>query len=164
MPKNYNLTKKLQPMPQEKAYDQDKDLQGVLVDIVTKMREEANQAMYNDWGISPKELKSCSIKLFGSDPLHITLQVNESGGAYRLPQQNVNDLQLQSKGTLKLLEKFETALKKEFKARTKKTLKISKGKTDVNWEMVALNGLYQFVAIKQADVTTELDGQSWAKE
>lgn len=147
----------------EKAYDLNKDLPATLHDIVAKMKEESNQAMYNDWGISPKQLKACDVKVFGEGP-KITLQVFEYSGAYRLPQQHPRDLQNEAQGTIKLLIKFETALKKEFKKRTGKALKISKGKTDVNWSVVALNGLYQFVAVKRAEVNTELEGQTWDKE
>ncbi len=163
MPKNYLITKKVKEMPMEKAYDQDKDLSATLKDIVDKMKDETDKAMYNDWGISPKQLKFCNIKLYGN-PLKITLQVFENSGAYRLPEVHPRDLQNDANGTLKLLDKFEKALKKEFKTRTGKALKISKGSSDVSWSKIALNGLYQFVAIKQAEVSTELDGQSWEKE
>lgn len=164
MPKNYLVTKKLKDMPQEKAYDQDKDLKATLHDIVDKMKDEANKAMYNDWDVSPKDLKHCDIKVFGSNPTKVTLKVTQQSGAYRLPKMNPRDVQQEANNTLKVLKKFEAALKKEFKKRTGKTLRISSGETNVNWGLVALNGLHQFVAIKEADVKTELEGQSWEKE
>lgn len=156
------ITSKDQSQP-EKVYDGDKDLPHSLHQIVADMKEKANQEMYNDWSISYKDLKTCDIKTTGTGK--IALEVNQFfGGLFQVGKEDVKEMVERGKDTKKLLDKFESALKKEFKKRTGKTLKMTNVETFVNWELVSSNHLYRFFAIRTADLKTELDGQSYSDE
>lgn len=161
----FQITKKLKDMPHEWAYEQGRDLPAVLHNIVVDMREEVDQNMINDWSISPKQLKSCNVKVHGTgEKPRIELRVSEMQGGYRVPAENPCILADRASDTVKLLDKFEKALKKEFKKRTGKTLSIKKPDLRVDWQMIALNGLYQFIALRVGECNTELPSQEWERK
>ncbi len=154
------ITPKEQSEP-EKMYDPDKDLFHTLHQVVRDMKEMANQEMYNDWGISYKQLKTCDIKTTGTGK--IAFEVNHfHGGLFQVGKEDRDELIARQKDTKKLLDKFEESVKKEFKKRTGKTLKMTNAETHINWELVSSNALYRFYAIRIADLKTELDGQSYS--
>lgn len=164
MPKDPNLITKFKPMPREIAYEQGKDLTSTLHNIVVDMREERDQSMINDWGISPLQLKQCLIRVHGTGKKpKVEFRVSEFHGGYRHPGADPCELANRAKDTRKLLTKFEKAVKKEFKRRTGKTLSIRKAEEKVDWQAVASNGLYKFIALKVGDCHTELEPQSWEK-
>lgn len=147
----------------EKTFEKEKDLLSTLHQISVDIREEYDQEMYKDWGIPPKMMKWCRIKTFLDldGNTNIQLLVDELSGGYRINKENPKELEKKGLETKKLLDKFEKSIRNEFKKRTGKTLKISKGDTIIDWELIALNGLYRFYAIKTAEVKTELDGQTY---
>lgn len=147
----------------EKTFEKEKDLLSTLHQIAVDLREEYDQEIYSKWGIPPKMAKWCRLKTFTDldGDINIQLLVNELSGGYRINKEYPSELEKRGVETKKLLEKFEKLVRAEFKKRTGKALKISKGDTIVDWELIALNGLYNFFAIKTAKVRTELDGQSY---
>lgn len=155
-------TTKLKPMEREWVYEQGRDLTSTLYNIVQDMREEVNQEMINDWSVSPKQLKNCAVRVHGTgENPRVEVRVSEMAGGYRVPAENPCVLADRAKDTIKLLDKFEKALKKEFKKRTGKTLTLKKPELRVDWQQVALNGLYQFVALRIGECTTKLQPQEW---
>ena len=155
-------SKGFKDMPQEFVYEQGKDLTSVLYNIVVDIREENDQSMVNDWSISPNQLKGCDIRIHGTgEKPRIEFRVSEFQGGYRVPAENPCTLADRAKDTVKLLDKFEKSIKKEFKKRTGKTLTIKKPELRVDWQLVALNGLYQFVALRIGEIGTELPSHEW---
>lgn len=148
--------------PRIPVFDQNKDLPSVLHQIVQDMKENSEKELYNKWGFPWKKVANFKIKMRGNDGLELLFFKLEGG--FRVPQEDRNILQRKALETKKDLEKFEKALKKEFKERTGKTLRLSKGKVDCNYELVAYNGLYRFFTIKQCDVKTELDGHTYGED
>lgn len=164
MPKDPHLLTKFKPMEREPVYEQGKDLVSTLKNIVVDMREERDQSMINDWGISPLQLKQCLIRVHGTESSpKVEFRVSEMQGGYRVPAENPCVLADRASDTVKMLDKFVKAVKKEFKRRTGKTLKTKKPETRVDWQQVALNGLYQFIALQIAECTTELPPQDWER-
>jgi hypothetical protein len=158
-------TTKIKPAERQFVYEQGKDLTSTLYNIVQDMREEVDQNMINDWSISPKQLKSCSAKVHGTgENPRVELRVSEMAGGYRVPAENPCVLSSRASDTVKLLDKFEKALKKEFKKRTGKALTIKKPQLRVDWQQVALNGLYQFIALRVGECTTKLQPQEWERK
>ncbi len=165
MPKDPNLITKLKPMLRQIVYEQGKDLTSTLKNIVVDMREERDQSMINDWGISPLQLKQCLVRVYGTeDKPKVEFRVSEMHGGYRVPAENPCVLSDRAGDTVKMLDKFEKAVKKEFKRRTGKTLSVKKPETRVDWQMISLNGLYQFTALKIGECTTELPPQEWERK
>lgn len=146
----------------ERAYEQEKDLPAVLKQVAIDLREESDQALYSQWGINPKEVEWCDIKIrgVGDEGVSVEFVVNQHVGGLRLPVP-VAELDKRMAETEKVLGRYESAFRKLFKEKTGKALRLSKAKTFVNREQVALNGLYRFFAIKQAMVRTELDGNPY---
>lgn len=158
-------TKGFKEMESNKVYHEDKDIVATLHAIKTKLKDDADKAMYNDWGIAPTQLKSCDIKVSkdSDDKIVVQLKVNEFHGGFRVPSEDPRHLEARGKETLELLKKLESAVKKEFKEKTGKTLRLEKSTPKVDWQLVALNGLYQFVALRSAKVNTELDKHEFDK-
>lgn len=140
----------------EPVYDQTKDLHAVLFQIVEDLKEQANDELRSQLAVSWKELKWCDIK-FGGNTLE--LRVNILDGALREPQKHVQELQKKLREVYDVLHRFESAVRKEFKKRTKKALTWVKPKEFANYELVALNGVYRFYALKIGEVKTTLPGQ-----
>ena len=160
----YQITK-VKPAERQFVYEQGRDLTSILHNIVQDMREEVDQEMINDWSISPKQLKSCSVRVHGTgENPRVELRVSEMAGGYRVPAENPCVLADRGKDTVRLLDKFEKAVKKEFKKRTGKTLTIKKPELRVDWQQVALNGLYQFIALRVGECTTKLKPQEWERK
>jgi hypothetical protein len=152
------ITEKDQPQI-EPVYEQGKDYFQVLHQIVVDVREDADRAIKGKWGIPFKSLKHCNVKLGANGALLII--VFELHGGFRVRNETNEVLQKRAMDTRKLLGTFEKELKKEFKKRTKKDLKLSKGETQTSFEQIAQNGLYRFWAVKTCEVKTELDGQEY---
>jgi len=148
---------KFKDSEREPVYEQGKDVVSTLHNIANDIREDANQAMINDWSISPKALKSCNLKVHGTnDVMKVEFRVSEFQGGYRVPAENPHILAARADETYKLLKKFEDLVKKEFKSRAGKTLTLKNKKENVDWKLVALNGLYQFTAVKVYDCPVDL--------
>lgn len=147
----------------ERAFEPEKDVFQVLHQIASDLREKNDQSIYKDWGIPYKDGVWFDVKVSGlsNGNLSLRLDLHELVGGYRVNQERPSELESRSKDTKKLFDKFERELKKEFKKRSGKALSCSKGKTTVNWELVALNGLYRFFVVKVCEVKTKLDGQTW---
>lgn len=165
MSNKHLITKGLKEMESGKVYHEDKDVVATLHAIKTKLRDDVDKAMYNDWGIAPEKLKSCDLKVSKDSDGKIVLQlkVSEMHGGHRVPVEDPRNLEARGKETLALLKKLEAAVKKEFKEKTGKTLRLAASDAKVDWQLVALNGLYQFVALRSAKVNTELDKHEFDK-
>lgn len=144
--------------PMEPVYDQTKDLHAVLFQIVEDLKEKTNEELRSRLAVSWKELKWCDIK-FGGNTLE--LRVNVIDGSLREPQKNPAELQKRAKEAFTVLHRFEDAVRKEFKKRTKKALTWISPKEFCNHELIAANGLYRFYALKIGQVKTVLGGQKF---
>lgn len=147
----------------ERVFVQGNDLAASLKQTMIDIREENDQEMYKAWGLSPKELKWCEIKIrgVGDEGVSMEFHVNQLVGGYRTTWLAPQELDKRMLETEKVLKKFESVFRKRFKELTGKALKLSNQKTFVDREEVALNGLYRFFAIKEAQVKTELEGQNF---
>lgn len=145
--------------PIEPVFDLNKDVVRVLHQIVEDMKEDADRGIKQKWGIPFKNLKNCDVKT-GADG-NVILLVFEHHGGFRVSQEDSTVLHKRALDTKKLLNTFEKELKKEFKERTGKALRFSKGITQCDFQLVAQNGLYRFWAFKNCQVKTELDGQEY---
>lgn len=150
----------------EKSFEKEKDILSTLHQIAVDLREDNDQEMYKTWGLPPKMAKWCRMKTTTDKDGDIAVQllVDELSGGYRINKENPKELEKRGLETKRILDKFEKLIRGEFKKRTGKTLKLSKGDLIIDWELIALNGLYRFFAIKTAKVRTELDGQSWPED
>lgn len=137
-------------------FDQTKDLKSVIHQIAADLREKANWELHGTQ-TSWKDLKTCDVQMSGNN---LTIRVNAMDGSLRQPRKNASELQAKMKQTTVLLDRFETALRKEFKKRTGRTLSWKNKKEMSDCEMIALNGLHRFYAIRTGEVTTELAGNS----
>jgi hypothetical protein len=140
----------------EPLFDQTKDLKSVIYQIAADLREKANWELHGTQ-TSWKDLKTCDVKMSG-DTLEI--KVNAMDGSLRQPRLHLGELQNKIKQTKVLLDRFETALRKEFKKRTGRALSWKNKKEIADCEMIALNGLHRFYAIRVGQITTELAGNS----
>lgn len=145
----------------EPVYDQSKDLHATLFQIVEDLKEKRNEELRQELAVSWKELQWCDIK-FGGNTLE--LRVNILDGALREPQKHTQELQKKLKEVYAVLDRFEKAVRKEFKNRTKKALTWNKPKEFANFELIAMNGLYRFYALKVGEIKTTLPGQSFSDE
>lgn len=156
---------KIKPGEREWVYEQGRDLASTLHNIVVDMRQEVDQSMINDWSITPKQLKSCHVRIHGTgENPRVEFRVSEMAGGYRTPAENPCVLADRASDTVKLLDKFQKSLKKEFKKRTGKVLTIKKPKLVVDWQQIALNGLYQFIAARIGECSTQLETQEWERK
>lgn len=159
---DFSASKEKKQSEMEPVYRLDKDLSTVLHQIVKDLSDKENSEIRNKWGVSFKEMSWCNLRL-GGDALE--LKVEKLDGSLREPVMQVAEIRKKLKETETLLGKFEKAVKKEFKERTGKTLSfVGKGKTGSDHGLVALNGLYRFVAYKRAIIKTSLDGQSFEND
>lgn len=146
----------------EPVFRLDRDLGSVVHQIAQDLRNKENSELYKNYGVSWKEMSWCSVKMAGDI---LQLKVERLDGSFREPALNVDELRKKNKEILDLLKKFEKTLRKEFKSRTGKAFSFT-GKTveKADFERVALNGVYRFVAMKKGHVRTTLDGQSFDKD
>lgn len=144
----------------EPVFDREKDLQSVLFQIVEDLKEKQNDKLRSRLAVSWKELQFCNIN-FGGDTLE--LKINIIDGSLREPQKNPAELQKRLREAYNVLHKFEDAVRKEFKSRTGKSLIWTESREFASHEMVALNGLYRFYALKAGKVKTSLEGQQFAE-
>lgn len=145
--------------PMEPVFDVNKDVFRVLHQIVVDMREDADRGLKKKWGVPFKCLKHCNVKTGANNTL--ILLVYELHGGFRTRHEDATVLQKRAGDTRKLLKTFENELKKEFKERTGKALRLSKGVTHCDSELIAQNGLYRFWAFKNCEIRTESEGQEY---
>lgn len=133
----------------ERVYDKENDLTAILHQIKVDLREEYDQSLYSQWGISPKEMKWCDIKVSGHGADHIRLELKAEflAGGYRIGIPSY-ELDKRNEEVIKLLNKFEKAVRDKYKEYTGKALRLSKVETASNREKVAFNDLYRFFAIR----------------
>jgi hypothetical protein len=143
----------------EPVFDLDKETFRVLHQIVQDMKEDADRTKIKNWGVPVKSLKNCSIKTHSNGTA--SLVVFELHGGLRVRQEPEENLRKRSMETVKLLKLFEKELKKRFKDKTGKALKLTQEQTSCHHELVATNGLYRFWAYKHCYIKTELDGQEY---
>jgi hypothetical protein len=68
-----------------------------------------------------------------------------------------------SRDTVNLLSKFEKEIRKQFKERTGKALTLKDAKIFVNWQKIALNGLYKYVAVKSGVYNDKIEPNEYGK-
>ena len=145
----------------EPVYDQTKDLKAVIFQIVEDLKEQTNEELRSRLAVSWKELQWLNAKMGGNV---LELRITIADGSLRMPQRHPQELQKKSKESLDVLGRVESAIRKEFKKRTGKALTWVNPKEATDYQLVALNGLYNFYAIKVGEVKTVLAGQSFDRE
>jgi hypothetical protein len=129
----------------------------VLSTIVNEMKLDNNE-IARKWNMSWQQAKSCNISFSGDE---VILKVEQRKGGFRISGEDPRNLLGELNEVRKVLSKFEDAIRKEFKKRTGKTLRLKERKIVSNFEPVAYNGLYRFFAVKIATASAALDGQQW---
>lgn len=147
--------------PMEPVFDFNANVENVVNQIVVDLREKSNDEIRKSHGVAWKELEGFNCKMAG-DVLQIS--VTRLDGSLRMPQVDPKELQKRLKETYDCLHKFEKALREEFRKRTKKALTWQDPKEHSDYQLVAMNGLYQFVAKKIGKVKTVLPGQVYARD
>lgn len=139
------------------AINLDQNLQSVLQTITNEMKLDSNK-LAAKYDLPWKELEYCNISFTGKEEgQELTMKVEDRKGGFRVGAGDAAALQAKLSDIRKTLSNFEKALKKEFKERTGKALRLTKPKEIANYEMVALNGLYRFFAIKTVCVDASLE-------
>jgi hypothetical protein len=141
----------------EPVYDQTVDLQATIHQIVSDLKEQQNQDMRKVYALPWKEVEYASVK-FGGNKLELI--VNILDGSLREPKRNPAELQARLKDVYDILHRFEDAVRKEFRKRTGKALTWVDPKEFGDCELIALNGLHRYFAIKLGEVKTKLVGQA----
>lgn len=147
--------KQTQPEP---VFDFYANVENVVNQIVADLREEQNEEVRQKHGVNYKELQWFNCKMSGNV---LQISVQKTNGSLRMPKLPPQELQKILKETLDCLHKFESALREEFRKRTGKALTWIDPKEWADFELVAMNGLYQFFARKIGKVKTVLPGQSF---
>lgn len=142
-----------------RVYKLDRDLEQVIHNIVVSLKND--KEMTNKWNLGPKQDHWFNVKIQGPE---MELRVECLKGGWRTQRLDVNEMQQYAKEVVKLLGKFEKAVRSEFKERTGKALRWGKGKEYVNYEPVALNNLYKFYAFKSGPVRVSVDRQEWNED
>ena len=145
----------------EPVFDFNSNVETVIHQIVSDLNEEKNEELRNKLGVSWKELQWFKVKT-GQNYLEITLNLFD--GSLREPKKNAQECQKKLKEVVKLLEKFESSLRTEFRSRTKKALTWVDSDIKADFELVALNGLCRFYACKFGEIKTKLPGQTFDGE
>jgi hypothetical protein len=147
------------------VYEQGKDAISVLHNIVSDMRDERNKEMLNRWDISHTELKGCDIKVSsaGVGAYSISIIATEYKGDLRKFPMDASMQKKLSRDTVNLLSKFEKEIRKQFKERTGKALTLKDAKIFVNWQKIALNGLYKYVAVKSGVYNDKIEPNEYGK-
>lgn len=146
------------------AINLDQNLQSVLQQITSEMKMAGNK-LAAKYDLPWRELEYCNISFTGKEEgQELTMKVENRKGGFRVGRSdptinsfNAKELQSHLQDIRKILKNFEKALKKEFKERTGKALRLTKPKEFANYELVAANGLYRFFAIKVAEVDASLE-------
>lgn len=147
-----------------RAYAQEQDLDALVHQCDVDLREENDQGIYNDW-LPYKQSKWCRLKTYGNGEtgeLRVVFMVDRLDNGLRVPRTDSKEINKFCRETEKILEKYIKAFRECFKNKAGKAVRLSKMKAHPTQAApVALNGLYRIVAMKEAVVTTKLDGQSW---
>lgn len=146
------------------AINLDQNLQSVLQQITSELKLEGNK-LAAKYDLPWRDLEYCNISFTGTeDGKELTMKVENRKGGFRVGKAdptvnafNAKELQSYLGDIRKILKNFEKALKKEFKEKTGKALRLTSPKEFANYELVATNGLYRFFAIKTAAVDASLD-------
>lgn len=147
--------------PMEPVFDLNADVQRVVHQIISDLREKENDELRKKLAVNWKELEWFNVKFSGNV---MQISVTKLDGSLRMPQAPPGELQKRLKECYECLHKFEKALREEFRDRTGKALTWKDAKEHADFQLVALNGLYQFVAKKIGEVKTVLPGQSYDKK
>jgi hypothetical protein len=147
--------------PQEPVYDFFGDVQTVIGQIVSDLKEKDNTELRKRMAVNWKELQWYNAKMTGTK---LQISIEKTEGGLRTPKYSQLELQKLLKETMSSLRKFETALREEFRKRTGKALTWIDPKEFADYQLVAMNGLYLFVAKKVGEVKTILPGQKFEKE
>jgi uncharacterized protein YfaP (DUF2135 family) len=94
----------------------------------------------------------------------LMISIEKKDGSLRMPRKSVVELQKELANTRKELDRFETALRSEFRKRTGKALTWVNPETKGDFQMIAHNGLHLFVVKKFGDIKTTLPGQKFDDE
>lgn len=149
--------KKIEVTDRVPSFKLDQDMHSVISSLVYEMKEDNNK-LAAKYDLPWTQAKYCNVQFEGDQ---IIMKVEERKGGFRIRGENGKVLNSQLADVIKLGEKFEKAIKKEFKERTGKALTIKGKSTKSDFEMVAYNGLYRFFTITTGKVSSKVEGQSF---
>ncbi len=145
----------------EPVFDLYGDVQNVVYQIVADLKEKENDELRKRLAVSWKELEWFNAKMAGKT---LQISITKLDGSLREPKFHPDELQKRIREAYDCLHRFEAALRKEFKNRTGKALTWVKPKEFADSQLVAMNGLHQFVAKKIGEIKTTLPGQKYENE
>jgi hypothetical protein len=144
----------------EPVFDFNADVDTVVHQIVSDLREKQNDELRKRLAVSWKELEWVKVKT-GGNKLEISVDLLD--GSLRQPKKNPAECQKKLKETIRVLERFEDAIRKEFRSRTNKALTWVDPHVHADFELIALNGLCRFFARKFGEIKTSLPGQKFSE-
>lgn len=137
------------------VYKLDRDIEQVLHNIINAWNN--NKDYKQRWNMNPKEQVWVNIRVQGD---HLELRVEALKGGWRESNRfDIVEMQRFAEDVRKALVQAEKDLRKEFKEKTGKAFRWSKGKVSCRYEPVALNGLYKFYATKGGQIKVNLPRQ-----
>lgn len=148
----------------ERAYLPENDILHAIAQAAVDVRESKDQAIYKEWGIPYKAFNWCNTKIHNDngEGIKVIFSVDRLDNGLRLPSADSIQLEKYGRETQKVLKSYIAEMKKMFKQITGKTLTLSKVQDyPCNYEKVANNGLYRFVARQVASVRTKIDQQEY---
>lgn len=155
--KRKTKAKKVEVTKRVPVFDQNQDLHSTISSIVYDMKDD-NNVLAAKFNLPWTQMKFCNVKFAGDK---IILNVEERKGGFKIHDENPKIINKQLSEITKLMDKFEKALKAEFKERTGKNLSIKGKTTKSDCMRVALNGLYRFFCIRTGEVSAKLEGQTF---
>lgn len=148
----------------ERAYLPEQDILHGIAQAAVDVREKKDQEIYKEWGIPYKAFSWCNTKIHNNngEGIVVLFSVDRLDNGLRLPSADSIQLEKYARETQKILKSYITEMKKMFKEITGKTLTLKNVKDfPCNYEKVANNGLYRFVARQKAEVRTKMDKQEY---
>ena len=142
-----------------RVYRLDRDIEQVLHNIVNVFNSD--EGRHQSWGLNPKEEVWVNIRYQGGD---LELRVESLKGGWRTTVSDVVEMEKYATCMKDCLTKAEKDIRDTFKDITGKSLRWGKGKEWVNYEPVAMNGLYKFYAHKTGPVRVVLDRQKFVEK
>ena len=142
--------------PMEKVFDLDANMAAVLTKVVDEIKkEEGERPRFGQDQVIYRDLVGYNLQLLNNSVLRLI--VTQTVGGFRSRQMLPRDLNDAADECYKCLTKFEKEVRKRFKEKTGKSIRLSGATASSDYIRVAENGLYRITAIKTATIKTVLD-------
>lgn len=141
------------------VYRFDRDIEQILHNVVNAWNRNADYK--KRWNINPKEEVFVNIRTQGD---FLELRVEGLRGGWFVGSQEQIEMNKYLEEMKKYLKKAESELRSAFKEKAGKAFRWSKGKEWSNFEPIAQNGIYRFVAYKAGPITVNVDRQKHSED